>query len=180
MEAFPIGFFHLVICISASSMSFHGLICMHAQALQSCPTLCDPVDCSSPDSSVHGILQTRTLEWVAIPFSRGSSRPRNQTQISCIAGRFFTVWANKQEQQKPDLDFPSGSDGNESSCNVWDSSSIPGSGRFPGEGDGYLLQYSCLRNSMGRGAWQAMVHGVAKSRTRLIDSHFHFIFTWKK
>ena len=58
---------------------------------QSCPTLCDPMDCSSPGLSVHGILQARILEWVAIPFRRGSSRPRDQTQVSCIAGKFFTI-----------------------------------------------------------------------------------------
>ena len=53
--------------------------------------LCDPVDCSPPGSSVHGILQARILEWVAISFSRGSSRPRDQTQISRIAGRRFNI-----------------------------------------------------------------------------------------
>ena len=58
---------------------------------QWCPTLCDAMDCSLPGSSVHGIFQARILEWVAIPFSRRSSQPRNQTQVSCIAGRFFTV-----------------------------------------------------------------------------------------
>ena len=52
----------------------------------------DPMDCSPPGSSVHGILQARILEWVAIPFSRVSSWPRGQTQVSCISGRFFTVW----------------------------------------------------------------------------------------
>ena len=51
------------------------------------------MDCSPPGSSVHGILQARILEWVAIPFSRGSSRPRDQTQVSCTAGGLFTVWA---------------------------------------------------------------------------------------
>ena len=56
---------------------------------QSYLTLFNPVDCSPPDSSVHGILQARILEWVAIPFSRRSSRPREQTQVSCIAGRFL-------------------------------------------------------------------------------------------
>ena len=55
-------------------------------------TLLTPLDCSPPGSSVHGILQVRILEWVAISFSRGSSRSRNQTQVSCIAGRFFTDW----------------------------------------------------------------------------------------
>ena len=56
---------------------------------QSCPTVCNPTDCSPPGSSVHGILQARILEWVAIPFSSGSSQPRNQTGVSCIAGGFF-------------------------------------------------------------------------------------------
>ena len=60
---------------------------------QSCPTFWDPMDCSPPDSSVHGILQARILEWVVIFFSRGSSWPRDRTQVSCIAGRFFTIWA---------------------------------------------------------------------------------------
>ena len=58
---------------------------------QSYPTLCDPTDRSPPGSSVHWILQARILEWVAIPFSRGSSQLRNETQMSCIAGRFFTI-----------------------------------------------------------------------------------------
>ena len=57
---------------------------------KSCPTLCNSMNCSPPGSSVHEILQARILEWVAIPFSRGSSQHRNQTWISCIAGRFFT------------------------------------------------------------------------------------------
>ena len=64
--------------------------------LQSCRTLCDPMDCNLPGSSVHGILQARILEWVAISFSRGSSQPRDRTCISCIAGRFFTIWATRE------------------------------------------------------------------------------------
>ena len=60
------------------------------------PTPCDPMDCSLPGSFVHGILQARILEWVAISFSRGSSRPRYQTRVSCIAGRFFTIWAARK------------------------------------------------------------------------------------
>ena len=60
------------------------------------PDSCDPMDCSLPGSSVHGILQARIPEWVAISFSRGSSRPRNQTRVSCIAGRFFTNWAMRE------------------------------------------------------------------------------------
>ena len=63
-------------------VSYHlGYACVHAKSLQSCPTLCDLTDCSPSGSSVHGILQTRILEWVARPFSRGFSQPRDQTGI---------------------------------------------------------------------------------------------------
>ena len=65
--------------------------------------------------------------------------------------------------------FPGGSDGKESACNAGDPGLIPGLGRSPGEGNGNPLQYSCLENSMDRGAWQATVHGVAKSQTQLRD-----------
>ena len=58
---------------------------------RSCPALCDPMDCSPPGSSVHRILQASILEWVAISFSKGSSQPRGRTQVSCIAGKFFTT-----------------------------------------------------------------------------------------
>ena len=58
--------------------------------------LCDPMDCSLPGSSVHGILQARVLEWVAISFSRGSSQPGDQTRVSHIAGRRFTLWATRE------------------------------------------------------------------------------------
>ena len=60
------------------------------KATQSRLILCDPMDCSLPGSFVYGILQARILEWVAFPFSRRSSQPRDQTQVSLIAGRFFT------------------------------------------------------------------------------------------
>ena len=60
---------------------------------QSCPTLCDPMGCSLPGSSVCGIFQARVLEWVAISFSRGSSGPRDRTPVSRIVGRRFTIWA---------------------------------------------------------------------------------------
>ena len=63
---------------------------------QSCPTRHDRMDCSPPDSSVHGILPTRLLEWVAIPFSRGSSWPKDQTQVSYIEDRFFPIWAIRE------------------------------------------------------------------------------------
>ena len=63
---------------------------------QACPTLCDPQDCSLPGSSVHGILQARMPEWVAVPFSRGSSQPRDQTWFSHSTGGFFMVWATRE------------------------------------------------------------------------------------
>ena len=68
---------------------------------QSCPTLCDPMDCSLPGFSVHGIFQVRVLEWVAISFSRGSSWPRDRTQVSHIVGRRFTHLATREEDPKP-------------------------------------------------------------------------------
>ena len=66
--------------------------------------------------------------------------------------------------------FPGGSKGKESACNAGDSGSVPDSGRSPGEGNGYPLQYSYLENSMDRGAWWAIVHGIAKSRTQLTNA----------
>ena len=73
-------------------------VCVYVCVLvaQSCLTLCKSMDCSPPGSSVYGILQARILEWVAIPFSRGSSWTRDQTWVSCIAGRFFTIWATRE------------------------------------------------------------------------------------
>ena len=67
-----------------------------SEVAPSCPTLFDPVDCSPPGSSARGILQARILEWVAISFSRGSSQPRHQTQVSCIASRCFNLWATRE------------------------------------------------------------------------------------
>ena len=65
------------------------------------------------------------------------------------------------------MDFPGGSDGKESTCNAGGLGLIPGLGRSPGEGNDYPLWYSCLKNSMDRGAWRATAHGTAKSRTEL-------------
>ena len=67
------------------------------------------------------------------------------------------------------LGFPGGLDGKESAYNAGDQGWIPGSGRSPGEGNGYLLQYSCLENFMDRGAWRATIHGITKSQTQLSD-----------
>ena len=81
------------------SPSFHWHLCIQPAdrgevkvlVAQSCLTLCDPMDCSPPGSSLHGILQARILEWVAISSSRGSSRPRDRTWVSSSAGGFSTV-----------------------------------------------------------------------------------------
>ena len=83
------------------------------------------------------------------------------------------------------MDFPGGSEGKVSVYNAGDLGSIPGLGRSAGEGNGNPLQYYCLKNPMDRGAWQATVHGVAKSRTRLSDFtflsfHFRFILEINK
>ena len=75
--------------------------------------------------------------------------------------------------------FSGDSDGKESACNAGDPGSTPGLERSPGEGNGNLLQYSHLENSMDRGAWWAIVHGVTHGWTLLSDEHFDFLF-WKK
>ena len=110
---------------------------------QSCPTLCDPMDCSLPGSSIHGIFQVRVLEWVA---------------IFLLQGIFLTQGLN--------LGLPH--------CrktlyygDIRDADSIPGSGRSSGGGHVNPLQYSSLENPMDRGTWQAIVHRVEKSWTRL-------------
>ena len=110
---FCLSFHHsidiLVICnnvaINISHRVFQGLMlsclllvhcCCCCLVAKSCPMLYDPMDCSLPSSSVHGILQARILEWVAIPSSRGYSQPRNWTCLSCITGGFLTVWTTME------------------------------------------------------------------------------------
>ena len=100
---------------------------------------CHPIDCSLPGSSVHRILQAKTLEWVATSFSRGSSRSRNWTQVSGTAGSSLPTEL---------LHFHF-------------------SLSYVGEGSGNPLQCSCLENPRDRGAWWAAIYGVAQSQTRL-------------
>ena len=92
----------IVLLLAARSWIVCSFFCISCAWVQcvcvSCSVmsdLCYPMDYSPPGSSLHGILQARILEWVAISFSRGSSRPRDRTQVSCIAGKCFTVWASK-------------------------------------------------------------------------------------
>ena len=137
---------------------------MCAKLLQSCPTLCNSIDCNPPGFSVHGILQARILEWVAMSSSRRSSWPRDwicNSCVSCISRQLLYHWG-----------FPRGSEVKASACNSGDLSSIPGWGRSPGKGNGTPLQYSCLENPMEGGAWWVAVHGVTKSRTQLSDFTF--------
>ena len=95
VKSWPAGlpFSKSFLVISITPLVLHGCLVLVAQ---SCLTLCDPMDYSLPGFSVHEILQARTLERVTISFSWGSSWPRDQTPVSCIAGRFFTVWATRQ------------------------------------------------------------------------------------
>ena len=72
-----------------------------SEVAQSCPTLCDPMDCNPPGSSIHGIFQARVLELVAISFSRASSWPSNQTWVPHIASRCSTIWATREAPRKP-------------------------------------------------------------------------------
>ena len=88
---------------SLPGSSVHGIslcvwVCGCMLLAQSCLTFCNPMQCSSPGSSVHGTSRARILKWVTIPFSRGSSQPRDQTQVSHIAGRFSTIWATREAQ----------------------------------------------------------------------------------
>ena len=130
------------------------------------------MDCSLPGSSVHGIFQAIVLKWIAISFSRGSSWPRDRTQVSRIVDRRFTVWATREVMQcrrpwfnsqvekfpwRRDrlptpvfLGFPGGSDSKQSSCSAGDLDLIPGLGRSTGGRHGNPLQYSCLENPHGQ------------------------------
>ena len=135
-----------------------------AKSLQSCPTLCDPIDGNPPGSSVHGIFQARVLEWGAIAFSKYESYPWAKYLCICLcclqlvssvsysflgtvlfppliySWVFYSFWCG----------FPDSSDGKESACNAEHPGSIPGSGRFPGKGNGNTIQYSFLENPMAR------------------------------
>ena len=92
--------------VNCNNALLQPLICGDSNVLlgvcvQSCSTLWDPMDCSLPGFPVHGIFQARIMEWVAISFSRGSSQPRDRTQVSHTAGRHFTLWTTGEEYHRP-------------------------------------------------------------------------------
>ena len=142
-------------------------------------------DCCNPMCyTVYGILQARILEWVAFPFFRESSQLRDQTQVSCIAGRFFTNWVTREAHLSPlpnfklgcfhivglksslcilitrSLGFPGGSVVKNPPPVAGDVDLIPGWTRCLGEGNGNPVQYSCLENPVGRRTLQVTLEGV--------------------
>ena len=152
--------------------------------------LWDPVDYSPPGSSIHGILQARILEWVAIPFYRGSSQPRDRTTLQADAltpeppgqpksvlqfnsvltlstwrwhqsPQFSPTWTVRRPRALEG--FPGGSMGEEPACDAEDAGSILGSESSLEEGNDKPLQYSSLENPMDRRAWQTTVHGAIKN-----------------
>ena len=167
-----------------------------AVSLRLCPTLCDPTDGSPPGSPIPGILQARTLEWVAISFSNAwkwKVKVKSFSRIRLPATPWTTAYQapppmgfSRQEYwsgvplpsplEKPIVvdywGFQGGSVVKNVPANAGDPGSIPGSGRSPGEGNGNPLQCSFLENSLDRGARQARVHGVTKSQTGL-STHAH-------
>ena len=161
--------------------------------LQSCPTLCDPIDGSPPGSTIAGILQARILEWAAISFSNAcmhakslrscltlcdpmeparllcpQDSPGKNTGVGAVSFSTSSGPSEKRSRYHEALGhcyrawLPGGSNSKESTCNAGDLGWIPELGRSPGGGHGNPLQYSFPENPMGRGAWRATVHGVAK------------------
>ena len=135
-----------------------------------CLTLCNAMDCSLPRSSVHGILQARVLEWVLISFSKGSSQPRDWTWVSCMAGKFFTIWATiwckiRKPQKSirprhtpltsflrvlPEIDYACANI-KDVSCSYFLNAQY-----FTVKRTWHPLRYSYLENHMDRGAWWAI------------------------
>ena len=153
-----------------------------SEVAQSCPTLCHPVDCSPPGSSIHGILQARILEWVAISFPRGSSQLRDWTQVSHIAGRCFNLWPTREYFTKlvckyRTVNWSTLAEGNKMCTLPWitDSFYISPIPWHPGGGHGNLLQYFCPESPMDRGAPGVTVCKVTKSQTQLkrLSTHAH-------
>ena len=172
--------------VSVTGLLIYNAICVLSRFSRL--TLCSPMDCSLPGSSVHGILQARIREWDTMPSSRGSSQPRDRTHVCCIhlhwqtgssplapAGKPIMLYIRMLKLLKmlilqliaTNTGFPGGSDSKESTCNVGDLGSIPGLGRSLGEGMAVHSSILAWIIPVDRRAWWATVHGVMKSQTRL-------------
>ena len=173
---------YIELCSSGSlKMGFPGGAAAVAKSLQSCPTLCDPIDGSPPGSPVPGILQARTLEWVAISFSNAwkwKVKVKLLSRVQLLATPWTaahqappSMGVSRQEYWSglpvPSLQVVLVVKILPASAGDIRDAGIPGLGRSPGKGYHNPLQCSCLKNPMDRGAWQAMVHRVPKSQTRV-------------
>ena len=136
---------------------------MHAQL---CPTLCDPINCSPPGSSVHGILQARVLEWVAISFSRGSSQPRDRIRVSCIAGRCFILWATREVRGQAPLSMGF------SRQEYWSGSPFPFPGDLPPDPHLWCLPELADGLFTTNVTWEALQRGHTMFNIVLPLSHF--------
>ena len=117
-----------------------------------------------PSKEIPGLISFR-MDWLDLLAVQGTLKSLLQHHSSKPSILRHSVFFIVQLSNPPG--FPGGLDAKEFTCNVGDLGPIPGLGRSPGEGNSYPLQYSCLENSMDRGAWQAILHRVTKSRTRL-------------
>ena len=142
------------------------MCCFCYLVTQSCPTLLCPLHCNPPDSSVHVIYQARILEWVTISLSRGSSQPRDWTQVSCIGRWTLYHWATWEAHTYVYIRL-----------HTHTHTHARARVAFPG-GNGNPLQYCCLGNHMDRGAWWVTVQGTQKSRTWLSDWAHMCIYFW--
>ena len=129
-----------------------------------------------PISSSGQVLNRNVWKWQDVKaYFRASLVAQLVKNWPAIRRPLFDSWVRKIPWRRDRLSipvflgFPGGSHGKESACNAGDLGLIPGLGRFPGGGHGNPLQYSCLENSMDRGAWWVTVHGVTKSQRRLSD-----------
>ena len=144
-------------------------------------TLSDPMDLGLQGFSVHRISQARILSRLPFPSPGDLLNPGIKPLSPALQADFFYHWVAKEAHIDNYVILfvgtsPVAQTVKASDYNVGDLGSISELGRSPGEGNGSPFQYSCLENSMDRGAWQAIVHAVAKSQTRLATS-LHFTFT---
>ena len=154
-----------------------------AKLLQSCPTLRDPMDCSLPESSVHGIFQARVLEWGALPSPIKHTHTYNyfsdtfKLKIWLIPWSKFFICFHRVNWFEG---FPSNDKESAFQCRRHNRHRFnPWAGKIPRLGNGNLLQYSCLEKSMDRGAWQVTIHAVTKSWTQLDAGHCQWLdFIW--